>query len=60
MGCKGGSIGVMAEIELNKVSEEIKELINQIETDFEIDIEAFNAIRENLKLIKNEKDKNQN
>ena len=51
MGCKGGSQGVMAELELNKISSEIKELINQIETDFEVDVQEFNSIREKLKTI---------
>jgi DNA-directed RNA polymerase specialized sigma subunit len=57
MACRGGSQGVMAELELDKISNEIKELISQIETDFEVDAQEFDEIRAKLKDIMTQKPK---
>lgn len=51
IGCKGGSQGVMADIELEKISKEIKDLINEIEDGLEADPKIFEVIRENLNSI---------
>lgn len=51
MACAGGGQGVLAVMELEKISEEVKGLMAEIDKDLEVSIDDINSIKENLKKI---------
>ncbi len=57
MACKGGGQGVMAMIELEKISNEIKKIMSGIDKDLEVSVLEIETIKKKLKGISDDNSK---
>lgn len=57
MACKGGGQGVMAMIELEKISNEIKKIMSGIDKDLEVSVLEIETIKQKLKGISDDNSK---
>ena len=54
MGCSGGKQGVLAHMELEKISQKIKDIIIELDQDLEINESIPNSINSDLDQLKDE------